>query len=479
MLTNYQASQKTITGSFVATAQAALLIGVLVFAACLFGIFTRPVDFLATVWPANALMLGLLLRVPATATPYGWLAAACGFTVADLLTGSSLGKTLILTSANLVGVGGAYAVLRTYRPEAIRLQTPEAIPQLVLAIGFGACLAGFVGAVANPILFGGTALGGWTFWFVTEFANFVAILPVILTARWPSLPRRMSWARLARLALPAFALVLTSFASIQIGGPGAVAFPVPALLWAAIVYPRFITVLLTSIFSFWSLIALSANLFSHTIDVSAEGALISMRLGGSLIALAPMMLASAMAKQNDLIGQLSDLARRDSLSGLLNRRAFAEEAEALIRSCARQAKSLAVLMLDIDHFKSINDRFGHAAGDQVISIAAARISACLRGNDIIGRVGGEEFAILLPACSREQALEVAERMRNAFSQSAIALESRGSLTVTVSVGLAWSNNGIADLNALMEEADEALYRAKNLGRNRAEMHLRAHGSRST
>ncbi|MFC5583723.1 diguanylate cyclase [Nitratireductor kimnyeongensis] len=453
-----------------ATVQAAVFLGVVLFGTCLFGIYTRPLDFLANVWPANAVMLGLLLRFPKTATPLGWLAAAIGFIVADLVTGSALGKALLLTGANLAGVGGAYAVLRRYFREAIRLQTPESVPQLIAAIGFGACLAGFVGAIAHPVLFDGSAVGGWTFWFVTEFANYVAILPIILTARPISFPRGFSLKRLAYLALPALCLVLSCFASFQIGGPGALAFPVPALLWAAIVYPRFVTVLLTSAFSFWSLTAHSANLFEQVADHSAEGALISMRLGVSLIALAPLMLASAMAKQKNLIAQLSHLARHDPLSHLLNRRAFGEEAQKLARYCAKQNHPYSALMLDIDHFKSINDRFGHATGDQVISIAAAKISACLRSGDILGRVGGEEFAIVIPKCTREQALEVAERIRRAFANTHVTPEDEVSISVTVSVGLASSDDGSANVEALLEEADKALYRAKDLGRNRSEFH---------
>ncbi|WP_229447134.1 GGDEF domain-containing protein [Nitratireductor sp. B36] len=477
MLTKIEASEGARRGSVSKMIQSAFLLGIVIFGTCLFGIYTRPLDFLANVWPANAVMLGLLLRFPTTATPLGWIAATAGFILADLMTGSPWGKALILTGANLAGIGGAYAVLRLYSREAIRLQTPESVPQLVSAIGFGACLAGFVGAVANPVLFGGSAVGGWAFWFVTEFANYVAILPVILTIRLFSFPQGISLKRLAYLALPLLALLFSCFASFEIGGPGALAFPVPALLWAAIVYPRFVTILLTSAFSFWSLIALSADLFNYMAGASAENALISMRLGVSLITLAPLMLASAMAKQKDLIAQLSHLARHDPLSCLLNRRAFGEEAQKLARYCAKQSHPYSALMLDIDHFKSINDRFGHATGDQVISIAAEKISSCLRSADIIGRVGGEEFAILLPKCTREQALEIAERIRRAFAQAQVTPDNRAPISVTVSVGLAASHDGSADVEALMEEADKALYRAKHLGRNRSEIHDQTPGWR--
>ena len=222
---------------------------------------------------------------------------------------------------------------------------------------------------------------------------------------------------------------------------------------------------------------MSADLFDYMAGASAENALISMRLGVSLITLAPLMLASAMAKQKDLIAQLSHLARHDPLSCLLNRRAFGEEAQKLARYCAKQSHPYSALMLDIDHFKSINDRFGHATGDQVISIAAEKISACLRSADIIGRVGGEEFAILLPKCTREQALEIAERIRRAFAQAQVTPDNRAPISVTVSVGLAASHDGSADVEALMEEADKALYRAKHLGRNRSEIHDQTPGWR--
>ncbi|WP_367714968.1 diguanylate cyclase [Nitratireductor sp. GISD-1A_MAKvit] len=447
---------------------AALTMGALVFAASLFGIYTRPVGFLASVWPANALMLGLLLRLPAAASPAGWLAASVGFVCADLVTGSPLGKTLLLTGANLISVAGAYSILKQYPKDVIRLQTPESIPLLVAAIGFGACLAGGVGALANPMLFNATALRGWTFWFVTEFANYVAILPLLLTAQPLKLPRNVSLRRLVHLALPALGLLVACAAAIWIGGPGAIAFPVPVLLWAAIVYPRFLTVLLTSAVSFWSLVAMSSEHLAAFGELNNENTLISMRLGVSLVALAPMMLASAMARQKELIGQLSHLASRDPLSNLLNRRAFDELAGRRAFECARHSRPVSVLMVDIDHFKSINDRFGHAAGDKVISIAAARLSGLLRLQDVIGRIGGEEFAILLPGCGRRQAIEIAERIRSAFSQTPVSLENGVSIVVTLSVGLAAAADGSVELDALLAEADEALYQAKRLGRNRAE-----------
>ena len=175
--------------------------------------------------------------------------------------------------------------------------------------------------------------------------------------------------------------------------------------------------------------------------------------------------------------ELKTASRVDGLTGLYNRRYWQERFDEMHKLCVRREKPSTALMLDIDHFKSINDRFGHATGDQVISIAAEKISACLRSADIIGRVGGEEFAILLPKCTREQALEIAERIRRAFAQAQVTPDNRAPISVTVSVGLAASHDGSADVEALMEEADKALYRAKHLGRNRSEIHDQTPGWR--
>ncbi|MCR4267760.1 sensor domain-containing diguanylate cyclase [Nitratireductor sp. ZSWI3] len=444
------------------------LVGIAVFFACLFGIYTRPVDFLATVWPANAVMLGLLLRMPRPVSPWVWVAGTAGFLAADFLTGSTVFKALLLSGANLAGIAGAYFVLHRVPIRAIQLRTPDSTLVLVLAIAAGSFLAGLVGAVANPLLFGGSAMGGWTFWFVTEFANYVAILPVVLTASLP-LSRFRHWpARPVRYAAPAVALALSCLAAVTIGGPGAVAFPVPALLWGALIYPRFVTALLTLIFSFWTLLALSAGYLPDTIDLANERDLISIRLGMSLIALAPIMLASVMTRQAELLYRLRHLAAHDQLSGLFNRMAFRDAAEIRLKDVRDQGAPVALLMIDIDHFKAINDGYGHAAGDAVIAAVAGRAAACLRPLDVIGRIGGEEFAILLPDCTRSQALAIAERIRQVVAEAPVTTRRGKPLDITISVGLACSGDGLIDLDALLHEADGALYSAKTLGRNRAE-----------
>ncbi len=154
-------------------------------------------------------------------------------------------------------------------------------------------------------------------------------------------------------------------------------------------------------------------------------------------------------------------AKTDALTGLANRRSFLQEAARLI---ATGSRPVALLMIDLDHFKSINDQFGHAVGDKVLKIFAQTTVGNVRPTDLVGRLGGEEFAILLANASQEGALLVAERLRSAFAAAAASVDGLP-IHATASVGLSILHPG-QDMSALSDLADQALYRAKATGRNR-------------
>jgi len=158
-------------------------------------------------------------------------------------------------------------------------------------------------------------------------------------------------------------------------------------------------------------------------------------------------------------------ASMDPLTSLFNRRGFAEASARLIEREARAGRPVTALIFDIDHFKSINDRFGHPGGDEVLKLFAIVVVNTLRISDLSGRIGGEEFAALLP-CSLEDGLIAAERVREAFANSGIAVE-EGPVNTTVSVGVAGGPAG-TELEVLLAAADTALYQAKRSGRNRVE-----------
>ncbi len=158
-------------------------------------------------------------------------------------------------------------------------------------------------------------------------------------------------------------------------------------------------------------------------------------------------------------------ARSDALTGLANRRAFLEALAREMARATREKGSLSVLLLDVDHFKSINDAHGHAAGDRLLRALAAAALAAVRRMDMVARIGGEEFAILLPGATLALAMPAAERLRRAL---ATARGSATDPTATVSVGVAAMAEGDTP-DTLLDRADRALYRAKNGGRNRVIM----------
>ena len=155
----------------------------------------------------------------------------------------------------------------------------------------------------------------------------------------------------------------------------------------------------------------------------------------------------------------------DPLSGMLNRRGFSEACMRVIEREAVAGRPVTVMIFDIDHFKSINDRFGHPAGDEILKLFATVVISNLRISDLSGRIGGEEFAALLP-CALEEGVIVAERVREAFEASGIVCE-QGPVDTTVSIGVAGGPAG-TELEVLLASADTALYQAKRSGRNRVE-----------
>ncbi|WP_460136429.1 GGDEF domain-containing protein [Pseudomonas sp. S1_E04] len=154
-------------------------------------------------------------------------------------------------------------------------------------------------------------------------------------------------------------------------------------------------------------------------------------------------------------------AQTDELTGLMNRRAFFEHAQQLYTQCRHNQQPLCALMMDMDHFKQINDTYGHQAGDQVLRQIGGVISASFRKADVYGRLGGEEFAVLLPNTSLETALAIAEQLVKAIS----GLAADPVHGLSASLGVASTHAVDQDLHGLMNTADKALYRAKALGRN--------------
>ena len=208
-------------------------------------------------------------------------------------------------------------------------------------------------------------------------------------------------------------------------------------------------------------------------ELSAEvrGSTRQDEIGGLLRALAQLRAGSIEkqrleAERQRLIDELRRSADTDYLTGILNRRAFTAAGAARVADARAQSLSLAVILLDIDHFKTINDRYGHEAGDQVLMQIAALLRQELRNGEILARYGGEEFIVMPACCDLPAAQAVAERLRALLEATPLQLPDGRVLRVTASFGVAAASGIHSTIDHLFHCADEALYRAKGLGRNR-------------
>ena len=163
--------------------------------------------------------------------------------------------------------------------------------------------------------------------------------------------------------------------------------------------------------------------------------------------------------------QLEELATTDPLTGILNRRACLQRGTMLAQTAKRFGHPLTVMMVDIDHFKQVNDNHGHETGDAILRLFTSVVKDCLREVDGFGRLGGEEFAVLMPQTTRAGAGIAAERIRRAVERTTLNRDGKV-LSITVSIGVV---TGGDTLDEALRKADEALYRAKQTGRNRVAM----------
>ena len=280
--------------------------------------------------------------------------------------------------------------------------------------------------------------------------------------------------RLARSLMPLLALVISFAAAILLGGPGALSYPVPALLWCALSYPLFATSALAFSYILFSLASIDLGSLAVLDDLDSWDAQTSLRLGITLVAIAPLIVASVTYNRRQLLNRLRTLATTDQLTGILNRSAFLESAEQRLRELVAAQQPVALLMIDIDRFKAVNDTYGHAAGDQTLVAVAGAIRSALPPGAFVGRLGGEEFGALLPAAGEAFAGQVAERARAACAASAIVLADGQRVSATISVGLVQLPAALGSTAELLAAADRALYRAKRTGRNRVEVEAPPH-----
>lgn len=443
-----------------------LLVLGIVLTAALFGILTRPPGLLATFWFANAILLAMMIRWPVLIEWPTWIAAGLGYVGADVLTGNSLSMALQLNGANLVGVTVGALLVYYLRRVPFRLVDSSSLLWMVIVALASAATTAAAAAALDRLVRAEPFWETFLHWGSTEIMSYLMVLPLILTVTVPAglgeLRRKIRPATIGTVLVPLIATAACVPIALSIQGPIALILPLPALLWCATRVSVPSTAFVSVVWTVGTLMmAGSGRLYISDQTGAGWSESVVTSIAVTLIALGPIAVACATSERRAAERELFLSVEYDHLTGAHSRGAFLRRAEKeLIRVHRRQAGA-ALLMLDLDHFKNINDTHGHMAGDSVLTEFATRTAKCLSGNDLIGRLGGEEFAVLLPGCSFTRSMEVAECIRSA--QLDYTTES-GVLT-TVSIGVAWAERSTPSLTALMGVADEALYDAKRAGRN--------------
>lgn len=228
---------------------------------------------------------------------------------------------------------------------------------------------------------------------------------------------------------------------------------------------------LLALFSLLGMLILGARFVEHWIRPQINGGFMQPSMPDTIAVLyaafGPVIVSFAfmLMHQERAYRQLERLATTDGLTGLMNRRAFEETARRRLAEAGSSGRPLALLLLDLDHFKQINDRHGHEGGDRALQAAAATLHAALAPGELAARVGGEELALLLDSAP-DDALQRAEALRLAIEASPVSLPAGELLCLRTSIGIAGTHAGTVDLDELMRTADRALYAAKAAGRNR-------------
>ena len=458
--------------------QAFLIVGVIIFVCALIGILGRPLFFLAILWPANAVMLGLFLRFEHLRNFGGWFGAFTGFMLADLVNGNYFLLTLFLTIANLLHPLVTLALIRLFKLDFKQYNKGLTFLFLFIISAFGGCLASPVFAVLTIPYVPNTFMSVdriWTdfgMWWTGEILNVIVFLPIVLAIPEKSVFKKyFEELKLQPFqyqnAFPLFAVIGSVVLTHFFMGPGAIMFPIAALIWASLTYNLFFVAMINSIVCMTLYNSLTAYYITESPDAYLVTT-ISVRIGLLMLALGPLTLAIISLNRQKLYHQILYLANHDGLTTTLNRRFFYEESERAVTTIPskQQAQSVTILLLDLDHFKKINDKYGHAVGDLVLQEFTNQVKTQIRSNDLFGRLGGEEFAILLKDLTLKQSIEIAQRICNVVYKTPVYLEDGSSLNVSVSIGLSYQTLPYCiPFQQLINRADDALYKAKEKGRN--------------
>lgn len=460
--------------------------------------FTITDSGIAVLWPANAVLLSAFLLLPRS---QWWLLAVVAF-CAELIVSSATFPVWSAAGFGVVNVSesmlAAFLILRWSG-------TPFAFDRINNAarfLLFGPVLASAAAAVPGALIYvalqqdAGAFLSHWRLWWFGDALGLLLLTPLLIgviryVQNWPP---AISWRKLAEfMLLGAVLVVIAPFLLVQADDSYFEFYLTPLMMlpfgvWAAVRLGVSGAVLMVALIAMLAVNSLMGG--QHPYGVSSPQyavwvtqellvivAVVSVGLGVLLTEIRQQnaLLEKRIKERTESLQQanealnaandrLQQLASLDFLTGITNRRYFYENAERILQRSRREQIPISVIMFDLDHFKRINDEYGHEAGDVVLRSITSPVVNILRPLDLFSRTGGEEFLVLLSGVQREEAIVIAERIRQAVAAAVIDI-GPDNIKVTTSVGVAqW--DGSESLHKLISRVDAAMYEAKSTGKNR-------------
>lgn len=429
-----------------------------------------PVGF----WPATALLAGMLLCLPRKCQCLAWLMLVPGVLLAYGFWYHNAATAMANTAVDLSGVFVVWFLLaRVWQLEHLR--THKAITKILVASLAASASTALAGLLVH--IWPHAPLRTAIEVLLRQWLGYSTLLPVCLL--WFTALRKyiqhdrrhphthpIKDAQFVRTPWPILLLVLAETLAIGLGGPGAIAFPIPALLLCAYAYQQRTTAWLTLVAAMG---VMAADSQEWGLILSNQGSIldqISLQIGLQLMVATPLLASGSLAARNDLVLALNQALDHDDLTHALARQAFIRGATEYLHQSPAAPRGNGVVMMDIDHFKTLNDSHGHAAGDKILREFARAVHDAIRPDDLFGRLGGEEFGLILPDTPPEDCLQVAERLRHRIESIRLYHNSDEPLQITVSVGVVHDRQmPEASFSALLATADQAMYLAKRNGRN--------------
>lgn len=426
-------------------------------------------------WPVAPVLMGVMLRFPHLSHSWSWGGCVIGMVSAQYLSGVAIFPALWIALATTFSSLLGYLTITHLSPQSRTLRNPAAVMHMLLACLVASVADGMFYALLGGTLSLGLAPRNMLHWFASSLVNYVAILPMVLTLPQKALSPRY-WEESTskqhlevRMLLPLLALALCTATAWTLQGKAAPVFTLPAMLWCAMAFPLFASCVLTAILGMLFFLGMALGWLHAPVSSAHTSQWLADYLTLSALLPAPLMVASAMAAQREVTQRLRVMAEFDPLTRLPVRSAFFQWGNKLLQHRYVQRQPVSVLLLDLDQLQIINDNYGHSAGDKVLAALGRHLHNCLRRQDCVGRLGGEEFAIILCNQTVQDTQQVIERICVQFAQQPIVLEHGETVRCTITAGGVIAERAPLSLPSLLSQADQALRAAKRHGAGQWEL----------